>query len=394
VLSNPAAGKWPIAAAVIAVLMAGNYVPSPLYALYGRDWGLSPGEISFVFAIFVSSLVPTLLFLGGISDDIGRRKTMLIALGIAASSALALAFSSNVWELAVGRVLQGVALGIGLSTATAAVREWMGEAMQSKAGSVALVATAIGSGLGATYSGALAQYAPHPTTLPYLAQFVVLACVAAAVTTVPSCPHLAPAAHHGLPSIRPAIRLPFFLAAMQAFIGWATVSIFVSLLPTFLGQALDLRNLLAGTAIVILVQVGMVSASLIGRNLRNRVAIVVAMLALGGGVWLLLFAVPQHLYALIALATLIVGIGNGLSYLAALNIVNAIAPPEHRAELLAALLAATNTGFALPAFGVGLVANYVGLYLSITGAAILLGVVAVVVMLATTERNIAAPTGS
>jgi len=374
------------------VLMAGNYVPSPLYALYGRDWGLSPGEISFVFAIFVISLVPTLLFLGGISDQIGRRRTMLIALGIAAGSALVLAFSSNIWELAAGRVLQGIALGIGLSTATAALPEWMDEKMRGKAGSLALMATAIGSALGATYSGALAQYAPYPSTLPYIMQFMVVACVAAAVTTVPSCPHLGPAAHHGLPSISPAIRRPFFLASMQAFIGWATVSIFVSLLPTFLAGALDLRNLLAGTSIVILVQIGMITASFAGRNLRNRVAIVVAMLALGGGVWLLLFAVPHHLYALIALATLIVGTGNGLSYLAALNIVTTIAPPAHRAELLAALLAATNTGFALPTLGVGIVANYVGLYLSITGAAILLGVVAVMTMLATTERNIAAPT--
>ena len=391
-MPNPAAGKYPIAAAVISALMAGSYVPSPLYELYGRDWGLSPAEITFVFAIFVSSLVPSLLFLGGISDEIGRRRTMLIALGLAAIGALVMAFASNLWWLVVGRIFQGLALGIGLSTATAAVREWMDEGMRQSAGSIALIATGIGAALGALYSGVLAQYAPHPTMLPYLAQFAVLGCVAAAVATVPSCPHLASAAHHGLPTIPRTIRRPFYVASIQAFVGWATISIFVSLLPSFLARSLGLQNLLVGTSIVVLIQIGMVTASFIGRNLRNRTAILTAMLALGGGLWLLLLAVPQHQYAVIVLATLAVGVGNGLSYLAGLNIVNAIAPPEHRAELLAAFLVATNLGFTLPALGVGVAANFVGLYLSIAGGAVFLGIVAVVSMIVATERNMAAPT--
>jgi MFS family permease len=311
---------------------------------------------------------------------------------LAAIGALVMAFASNFWWLVVGRIFQGLALGIGLSTATAAVREWMDEGMRQSAGSIALIATGIGAALGALYSGVLAQYAPHPTMLPYLAQFAVLGCVAAAVATVPSCPHLASAAHHGLPTIPRTIRRPFYVASIQAFVGWATISIFVSLLPSFLARSLGLQNLLVGTSIVVLIQIGMVTASFIGRNLRNRTAILTAMLALGGGLWLLLLAVPQHQYAVIVLATLAVGVGNGLSYLAGLNIVNAIAPPEHRAELLAAFLVATNLGFTLPALGVGVAANFVGLYLSIAGGAVFLGIVAVVSMIVATERNIAAPT--
>ena len=387
---NPAAGKYPIAAAAFGVMIAGAFIPSPLYDLYRRDWGLSPAEISIVFAVYAGSLIPALLFLGGISDNVGRRKTLLVALAIWALASIVFAFASGLWWLLAARALQGVAMGIGAGTAVAAIREWMDESLRPLAGVVALIGVSTGSALGALIGGALGQYAPHPTTLPYLVHIVLLACVAGAVATVPSCPHLAPAAHHGLPSIDPAIRRPFFLASTVSFIGWAASGIFVSLLPSFLIQSLSLHTLMVGAFVVTGLQIGMLSALFIGRGLATRAALITAMLALGGGIWMLLVAVPYHAYALIALATLIVGIGGGLSNLAGLNIVNAIAPPDRRAETISAFLVAGYLGFSIPALGVGIAAIYVGLYAAITGAAVMLGVVAVATMLSTTDRNLKA----
>ncbi len=387
---NPAAGKYPIAGAALGLMLAGAFIPSPLYELYRRDWGLSPAEISIVFAVYAASLIPALLFLGGISDDVGRRKTLLVALAIGALASLVFAFASGLWWLLVARVLQGVAMGIGAGTAVAAIQEWMDESMRPNAGVVTLVGFSTGPALGALIGGALGQYAPHPTTLPYLVHIVLLAGVAVALGTVPSCPHLAPAAHHGLPSIDPAIRRPFFFVSIESFIGWAAFAIFVSLLPSFLIQSLSVHNLMVGAFVVTGLQIGMLSSSFIGRGLASRAAIITAMLALGGGVWVLLAAVPYHAYALIALATLIVGIGSGLSYLAGLNIVNAIAPPDRRAETISAFLVACYLGLSLPALGVGIAANYVGLYAAIVGAAVILGVVAVATMLSATDRNLKA----
>ncbi len=368
--------------------MGGAYVPTPLYELYRREWGLSPADITLVFATFAASLIPSMLFLGGISDEIGRRKTMLIALGFAAMGSLVFALADSLWWLIAGRILQGIAIGLGVGTGAAAVREWMEPGMQRLAGEVVLIGTGVGASVSAILSGVLGQYAPHPTVLPYVAHIVLVGCVAAMVRSVPSCPHLASAGHHGLPSIKPSIRRPFYLAAMQSFIGWATVALFVSLIPSFLVRTLDLHNLLVGACVVTLVQTGLVAASLIGGSLRIRVTIIAGMLALGAGLWLLLIAVPHHLYPLILLAFVIVGAGNGFSYMSGLNIVNRIAEPEHRAELLSAFLVITNTGFSIPALAIGLVANRIGLYDAIVVAAILFGIVAVVAMLLTTEKNL------
>jgi len=386
--SNPAAGRYPIAAAALGLLLAGVFVPTPLYALYHREWGLTPAQISLVFAVYAASLIPSLLFFGGISDDIGRRRTLLIAIAIAAVGSLVFSAATGLWWLIAARVLQGIAIGIGLPTAAAAIREWMPDAMRARAGSVTIVGTAVGSACGAVIGGVLAQYAPLPNALPFLVHIVLLAAVAAAVATVPSCAHLAPAAHERFPTIPRAIRRPFALASAESFIGWATLAIFVSLLPSFLMQGLGVHSLLVGAVVVVVVQSGMLAASFTGRGLSNRVAIIMALLALGGGFWVLLFAVPSHVYALIAVAIFIAGFGNGLSYLAGLNIVNAIAPPEHRAEMLSAFLVVCYTGFSLPALAVGIAANFVGLYAAIVCGAIALGVLALTTMLATTRRNL------
>ena len=386
--SNPAAGRYPIAAAAIALLLAGVFMPTPLYQLYHREWGLSPAQISIVFAVYAASLIPSLLFLGGLSDSFGRRKTLLMAVAIAAAGALVFACASGLWWLIAARALQGAALGIGLPTAVAAVREWMDDAMRPRAGMVAIIGTSTGAAFGALLAGILAEYAPFPNTLTFVVYIVLLAVLAAVVASVPTCPHLGPASHEHFPTIPPGIRRPFALASAESFIGWATLAIFVSLLPSFLAQGLGVHNLLLGALVVADVQLGMLVASLGGRGLSNRAAIIAAMLCLGAGFWILLFAEPQHLYALLVVAIFVAGLGNGLSYLAGLNIVNAIAPPEHRAETLSAFLVTCYVGFSVPALGVGIAANYVGLYGAIAGGAVALGVLAVATISLTTKHNL------
>jgi MFS family permease len=66
-------------------MLAGTLLPTPLFELYHRAWGLSPAEISLVFAIYAGSLIPSLLFLGGLSDRIGRRHAILVAFALLAA---------------------------------------------------------------------------------------------------------------------------------------------------------------------------------------------------------------------------------------------------------------------------------------------------------------------
>ena len=386
--TTTAIGRYPVAAAAQAILLAGTFMPTPLYELYRRVWGLTPAEISLVFAVYAGSLIPALLFLGGVSDRIGRRRTLLLASALMALAALVLAVATGLWWLVAARLVQGVAMGVGMGAATVAIREWMDESMRPRAGLVSGLAVSAGSALGALIGGVLGQYGPLPLALPYLVYVGLLAGSAVAVATVPSCPHLQPAAPTAIPSIPVTIRRPFFVAAGQSVLTWAAFALFFSLVPSFLSKTLGLHNLVVGALVVVGVQLGGVCATLAGRTLPPRSAIIVGLLAAGGGVWLLILAVPLHAVALVAVSTLAVGVGGGLSYLAGLNVVGTIAPPDRRAEVTSAFFVACYIGFSVPALAVGFAANWFGLYASLIGAAIVLGVLALAVIALTTDRNL------
>ncbi len=390
--TNPAAGRYPIAAAAMGLMLASSLLPTPLFELYRRTWNLTPADISFVFAIYAGSLIPSLMFLGGLSDTIGRRRTILLTFALLAIAAVVFAFADGLIWLVVGRIIQGLAMGIGIGAAAAAIREWMHEADRIHAAAITVVATAAGSAGGALLGGALSQYGPDPLALPYFVLIGLLAFGAIAVATVPSCPHLHPAGISAVLHVPSSIRRPFFIASLEAFIGWSTFAIFIALVPTFLARALDLHNLLVGAVVVTLIQVGSVSASLAGQRLSARTAIVTAMVALGAGVWLLLLGIALRSEALIALASLIAGAGGGLGYLTGLGIIGVISPPEHRAETLSAFLVACYLGFSIPALAVGIAATHYGLNAAFIAAALVLGAIAIGVCVFTTERNLAVTT--
>ena len=392
---NPAEGRYPIALATIALFLMGAIMPSPLYLLYERTFGLSATEISIVWAVNAPSVILALLFLGGISDSIGRRRTMLMGITLMLLGSVVFAFADGLVWLILARILQGLAIGMSLGAGIAAVTEWMPQRQRARAGQFVVVATAVGSALGAILGGILGQYGPHPLMLPYVLHIVLLVLAAIAIAMVPSCPHVHDLQHSSIVAVPAGIRRPFSIAAAQAFIGWGTASLFLSLVPTFLAGALDLRNLAVGAVVISVMQAGSVTASLTGNMLRDRVAIITAMLLLGAGVWSLLLSVPTHAYWLIALAALLVGAGLGLSYLAGLKIINQIAPAEHRGEVTSAFLVACYAGFSLPALAIGLAANRIGLSESFLAGAIALGIVAVTIMLVATERNLQpTPAGS
>jgi len=374
----------------MGLMLASSLLPAPLFELYRRTWNFTPADISLVFAIYAASLIPSLMFLGGISDSIGRRRTILIAFAILAVAAVIFAYAQGLAWLIVARIIQGGAIGIGTGAAAAAIREWMTDAQRVHAAAITVLATGAGSVFGALLGGVLAEFAPDPLALPYFANIGLLVGMGIAVATVPTCPHMHPAGISAVLHVPAAIRRPFLIASVQSFIGWSTFAIFIALVPTFLSRALDLHNLLIGAFVITLIQIGSVSASLAGQRLSHRTAIISAMLAMGAGVWLLLIAVALRAELLIAISALIAGAGGGLSYLTGLGMIGEIAPPEHRAETLAAYLVSCYLGFSIPALAIGIAATRYGLNAAFIAAAIVLGAIALAVSAFATDRNLRA----
>ena len=106
-----------------------------------------------------------LLGFGGISDQIGRRATMLAGLLASLAGALLFAVALDVWWVFAGRVLMGIGVGLAASRATAAILEFSSRERTKSAASVTMAALAIGFAAALLLGGALTEYGPWPTHL-------------------------------------------------------------------------------------------------------------------------------------------------------------------------------------------------------------------------------------
>ena len=92
-------------AAMIGVAFAGSTLVTPLYVIYKEEFGFSQITLTLIYAAYVIGNLGALLFFGRISDEIGRRRTTLPAMAVAAASALVFMFAENVVSLYAGRIL-------------------------------------------------------------------------------------------------------------------------------------------------------------------------------------------------------------------------------------------------------------------------------------------------
>jgi len=167
-----------VAPAMFMVAWGGNHF-SPLLLLYRQVERYSAVQVDVFFAFYILGLVPGFLLTGPLSDRWGRRPVVgaALALGVVGSVVLGLGSASPV-ALCAGRFVSGVSVATAMVAGTTWVKELSAAAIPGvRARRAALTLTA-GFGLGAAVGGALAQWGPAPTLLPYGVQ-VLLSLVAA-----------------------------------------------------------------------------------------------------------------------------------------------------------------------------------------------------------------------
>jgi MFS family permease len=112
---------YALAALIVGLALFASGVPSALYGIYRELWGFSALVLTLVYAIYAFGVLTTLILAGRLSDDVGRRPVLVVALGVLmGSTALFIAADSVVW-LFVARAIQGLATGAILSAGSAAL---------------------------------------------------------------------------------------------------------------------------------------------------------------------------------------------------------------------------------------------------------------------------------
>src|SRR5919108_790985 len=181
-------GFWAIAYAYLAV-MAFSAAPSPLFAIYRQQEGFSALTITLIYAVFAVGVVVSLFLVGHISDWHGRRRVLAPAVLLSLISGLILLSSTELPELIVARVLNGLSVGAVTATATAWLAELHAKHRPTASGRrsqiVATAANLGGIGFGPLVAGFLAQYVSDPLEVPYAVFIVALAVALLAIVAAP-----------------------------------------------------------------------------------------------------------------------------------------------------------------------------------------------------------------
>ena len=338
------------------LVMAGANLATALYALYARRFHFSSLVLTTVFATYAVVLVPALIVFGRLSDRLGRRAVIALGLGAAVGGLAVFAGArSDVW-LYAARGTQGLAVGMISGAATAALVELDPDDDRRRASLFAGLAQSGGSAAGPLLAGVLVQWAPAPRQLSYL---IVLAATIVAGLLVLRLPEPAAGAREAwriqVPRVPREVLGSFLRVSATAGLVWATLSLFLSVVPTYAGDLLDTKNVALLSTVAALSVAASCAAQVVARRLvaAGRPPQALGLTVLAVGLALLVAASPAHSLALLTLGSLAAGAGHGLALINAQQELNELAPPERRGEVTAAFVASIYFLVATSVIGVG-----------------------------------------
>jgi MFS family permease len=345
-----------VAAADIALMFMGSTLVTPLYGLYASEFGFSEVTLTLVYAAYVVGNLAALFFLGRLSDQIGRRRVTLPAIGIAGVATLVFLFAAGTAWLFVGRALSGLAIGLASGTGAAWIAELTEGGDKGRASAVATIANFVGIATGPLLAGVLAQYAAAPLRLSYVVYLALLAVLAFLVSRTRETVRARPAREA---SLRPRIGVPreirvrFVSPAATAFATFALIGFYAALLPSVLRRDLGEPNLAVAGAIVGELFAVAAVAVYATRRLASRAAVLAGAALLVPSAAMLVAAQALASLPLLVAGTALCGVAAAPGYRGSLQVVNEIAPPEKRAEVLSSYLVACYAGNSVPVVGVG-----------------------------------------
>jgi predicted MFS family arabinose efflux permease len=354
---------YALVAGVVGLALFASGVPSPLYGTYETLWGFSPFVLTVVYATYALGVLSALILAGRLSDEIGRRPVLLTALATLMGSTVIFAVADSVVWLFVARAVQGLATGVALGAAGAALLELHPRRDASAVGLTNGVASAAGLGLGVLVSSVLVEFLPAPRVLPYVVLFVLFAIAFAGALRMPepvvtrSRLRIAPQR----PSVAPTARRAFRLAALGVISSWSVTGLFLSLGPAFADSLFRTTNHLVGGISVFALAGPAALAQLTFRRAAPLAGAALGSVALAAGMLAIVIAAATSSSALYLAGLIVGGAGFGVAFLGALRGLSAAIPPEHRAAVLSAFYIVAYASLSLPAILAGVLVTPLGL---------------------------------
>ena len=367
--------------------LAASAAPTPLYRVYQQEWGFSATLLTVVFGAYALALLTALLTADRLSDHIGRRPVIALALLLQSVAMCGFLLASGPGWLVGARLLRR---GHGL--ATASVGAALLDLHRERGALINGISPMIGMAAGALGSTALLVHAPDPLHTVYA---LLLALFLLALALLWRVPETATRRDGAWASLRPRITVP---PQAQALLGvtpanvavWMLGGFYLSLMPSLIVSATQARSpWLGGFAVTALTLSGAVAIALVAlRRVGTFRTLLSGEIALASGLLLILIAANAGYPALLLAGSIVAGLGFGATFLGAVRTVLPLAEPHERAGLMGAFYVESYLANSVPTMIAGYMAQRAGLLAAADAyGAIILALAVAAIVLAVTRRR-------
>ncbi|MFB7668804.1 MFS transporter [Kitasatospora sp. NPDC056138] len=390
-----------LVAAALLLLLIGANLATPIYPVLQQRLGLTALDTTILFTVYVFALVPVLAAVGHWSDHLGRRAMILPAVTLAAAGDALFATAGSFGQLAAGRAVQGIAVGLSTGAAGAALGDLLPD-HQTLAAKLTLACSAGGVALGPIV-GALLAGGSNPLLTPFLVHAVALLALCVPLALVhPRMPggmrpEAAPPRITTPAHLRPRrLALPatgrreFLLAAGAGFVSYAVFGVYLSLAPAFSAKLLHSGSHLTGAVVAALLLGSSALAQLLVPPTADRLVIALGMTGLAAGLGMVVAAGYTGTPALLFIGSVLGGACQGVAFRSLFTSAVAAMDPERRGSELSALWVIVYLGSSLPIVAVGALVRSYGLLPAVSGFAALAAVACLGLAGAVVQRRPAA----
>jgi MFS family permease len=360
-------------------LVMGTTIPTPLYSIYRAEFNLTPILITVIYAAYALVVFPALFIFGPMGDKYGRKPVLLSATLVGMAAILSLSFAVDLTWLIIGRILQGIAIGIALGNATAALVEFEPNKDRKKANRAAGTSLFTGLLFGPLIGGLLGQYSPMPLLLPYLVNLALLIVSFLLLLTIKE--------EHQKPPNAPLFYKPtvpsgkgavFFSSAIAGGLVFAMSGLYFSLAPTYVEANLGINNVAVGGLVVSVMVLVATVVQFFGASMGSKRLMSIGEVCLIAGLALLVLSQVIVSIVVLIIGAVVSGVGYGAAFHGAVATVNAIAPKDQRGNVTSSFYAICYLLLTFPTIGIGFVAQEANLSFAIAFFSLIVIIVTVI----------------
>ena len=343
-------------ASILLAFVAASSSPSPLYRLYQSAWSFGSTWLTVVFAVYALMLLVSLLITGRLSDHLGRKPVMAVALVMEIVAMSIFWNAGSLVDLITARMLQGFATGMATTSVGAALIDLNKE----RGAFINSMGPMCGTALGALATTALMVYFPAPTQTVFGVFLTVFCLQLIALCFAPETGQRHPGAWA---SLRPRIAVPPQVRGALRAVSpsnmavWMLGGFYLSLMPSLALGVTQVRTpWLSGLVIAALTLSGAISIICV-RDKQPGWLLRMGQRTLISGIGAILLGANFSQSSLLLIGSLVAGCGFGMTFLGALRSILPLARPHERSALMGVFYVQSYLAHSVPTIAAGYLAQ-------------------------------------